>query len=249
MYAVITLIFLPAFRGLPGVSPATVLLAITFGITFIVTIVAYSKAMSLGPLGYTALFFSGGLLVPVVTGSLLWNEPVKAVQVVGFILLLLSFVLATQANDNKKSAGLAWFLFSLLTFFANGSLGALLKSHQMLVPGQEIAEFMLIAFSVALVLSLFMLALDARAHPRSRQIQTLPWWALCIALGAITAFGNQLILVLSGQVVSIILFPVVNGGVLLLTALASRIFFSESFSRRGVFGFAFGIAALIILSL
>ncbi len=249
MYAVVTLIFLPAWRGLAAVSPTTVGLAVAFGITFIVTIVAYAKAMSLGPLGYTALFFSGGLLVPVVTGSLLWQEPVKTIQVAGFILLLVSFVLANQANDNRKSTGIAWFLFSLLTFFANGSLGALLKSHQMLLPGQEIAEFMLIAFAVALVLSLTMLGWDLRRHPRTPSRHMLTWWVLCIALGAATAFGNQLILTLSGQVLSIILFPVVNGGVLMLTALASTVIFRETFSRRGLVGFAFGVVALIILSL
>ena len=51
--------------GFKELKPYTLWLGMSFGTLFVGTILCYMKAMETGPLSYSALFFSFGLVIPL----------------------------------------------------------------------------------------------------------------------------------------------------------------------------------------
>lgn len=52
-------------------------LALVFGLVYFAAFTSYSKAMSLGPMSYTSLATSLGMVLPVIAGPLAWGESIR----------------------------------------------------------------------------------------------------------------------------------------------------------------------------
>ena len=74
-------------------------------------------------------------------------------------------------------------------------------------------------------------------------------WLLMIITGVIIGAINLINLYLSGKMPSVIFFPIVNGGVIVLSGLAAILFFKEKLSVKQTIGLILGIAATCFLSL
>jgi drug/metabolite transporter (DMT)-like permease len=227
----------------------TVLMAGGFGILFLAAILLYMRAMALGPLSYTTLLFSLALLVPILFGALFWREPVRPLQAVGLVLLLLTFMLAGRSDNDDKRPNLRWLLLCLAACLGNGSLMTLSKAHQMQDPGLEIEEFLIIAFGTAALLSLLLFLLRrsrnrvSLTHLRSRRFA----W-LVLVTGLTTGTGNLIALYLTGRIPAIIQFPSMSGGIVIVTTIMGAVLYKEQPTRRSALGLLIGLAALVLLS-
>ena len=93
------------------------------------------KAMEIGPLSYTTLFFSFGLLVPIVFGLFFWNENIGILQLIGLLLLLVTFYVGNESSQNgEQKWGGKWLTFCIIAFIANGTLMVISKGHQIILP-------------------------------------------------------------------------------------------------------------------
>ena len=70
-----------------------------------------------------------------------------------------------------------------------------------------------------------------------------------IVAGIIIGAVNKINLYLSGVMVSYIFFPIVNGGVIILSSLAAITVFREKLSRNQLIGLLFGIASVLCLGI
>lgn len=232
-------------------DPFTLLLGAGFGIMYVTTVFSYTKAMESGPLSYTSLFFSAGLLLPIMFGVVFFGEKIVITQLVGIILLILSFYLGSTASgtDGKKIKPI-WIAYCLVTFIGNGSLSILSKGHQMLLPGEQIIEYLITAFATSAILSLAALIwYGAIKGQKLAHIKKLGFGGVVVGAGVTTALGNQLIVILVTRVSSVILFPLVNGGVVVSSIIASIMLFGEKLAYKGRLGVFTGVAALVLLSL
>jgi drug/metabolite transporter (DMT)-like permease len=247
-FGTVVLIFLIS-SGFPKViDPYTWSLGVSFGVVFVVTIFCYMKAMETGPMSYSSLFFSFGLLVPVVFGTFLWNEKISMTQFFGLALLLITFYLCSGASGNKlQSISSKWAIFCAIAFLGNGSLMTLAKEHQILLPGQQVGSFLIIAFGTSALLSFVLFGLSYFKKQTVAHLKKLPFVLVVLGAGVTTAFGNQLAMYLNSRVPSILQFPVINGGVVILSAVASILFFGENLTIKGKIGLGLGIAALVFL--
>ena len=118
------------------------------------------------------------------------------------------------------------------------------------MPGREVKEFLIVGFGTAALLSLLMM-LWQRYLARQRTPHLKQWRFALLVLGAgiTTAFGNQIALVLSGRLPAIVQFPVVNGGIVLLSSVLSVLAFREKLTRRTWVGLALGLVSLVLVSL
>lgn len=66
--------------------------------------------------------------------------------------------------------------------------------------------------------------------------------------GVVIGAVNIINLYISGAINSVIFFPVVNGGVIVLSGLAAIIFFREKLSVKQTIGLILGIAAICFFS-
>jgi drug/metabolite transporter (DMT)-like permease len=249
-FGIVVAIFLFLKGNFTGFDYITVILGVTFGIGFIASMLCYMKAMGMGPLSYTSLIFSFGIIVPVIVGLIFWNENVNLFQVLGLVLLLVTFYLGSgSSGSNEAGINLKWLFLCIAAFIGNGMLMVVSKWHQIFLPGEQIKEFLIIAFGTAAALS-FILFLFQRLVKKQAvgHLWRYCFYLLAIGAGVSTAFGNQLALYLNTRIPSIIQFPSVSGGTVIFSAVASGIFFRERFTKKGIAGLGIGILALLLLS-
>lgn len=229
----------------------TVILGVAFGILIIFTNLCYMKAMETGPLSFSALFFSFGLLIPIMFGVFSWGEKISLAQVTGLMLLFISFYLGSKAGkEDGHTINLRWILLCIGSFLGNGGLMTLSKQHQILLPGQETSGFLMIAFGTAALISAVTFIWCTIVKRQGIRHMMKPYLVLIILGTAGSAvLGNLFTLILATMISAVIQFPTVNGGVVVLSALASLLIFREKLSNKGIAGLCTGIAALFLVSM
>lgn len=245
-----------AWGGFGEASLYTVLLGAAFGLIIVMQSVFFMGALRLGPMSYTNVIVSFSTLITALLGALFWNERITLLQIIGIILMLLSFVFAVEKDKSAKGASIKWLLFCMLAFLLTSGIGLLQKIHQSSEHKSELNSFLIIAFVVSSLLSLSFVLFawirnKPRAHlPAKKQKGLLPLLALLIAIsGIMTAVNHKLNLYLSGMMDSAVFFPIVNGGSLILTTLAALIIFRERLSVRQWIGVGIGFLSVMLIVL
>jgi drug/metabolite transporter (DMT)-like permease len=208
----------------------TILIGITFGVFYLLTVFFYTKAMETGPLSLSTLIYMSSVLMPVLAGTIFWGEAISAVQIAGLVLMLIMFyIMVNPGQPEGGNINARWIIYCFLSFFCNGCLGVLLKFHQHLSPQKEIMEFMVIAFAASAIVSIPLYFIYKKVNKESISHLKNVKFALLAACTAIAAGGaNGIYLSIAGLMPGIVLFPTVSGSIVILsTVLSSYIIISH----------------------
>ena len=74
-----------------------------FAVSFVSAMYFYMKAMENGPLGLSFLFFSAGMLWPILFGIIVYNEPAPLHNAAGLVLLFVSFFISTRGTNLRQT--------------------------------------------------------------------------------------------------------------------------------------------------
>lgn len=234
----------------------TVVLGITFGAVTALQGITNIVALQIGPMSYTSVIISFSTLISALSGLMFFGESLGWAQIVGIVLMLISFLLAANNNGEEKKANLKWLLACLIAFAATGGIGIMQKVHQSSAHLGELNAFLIIAFiSSAILCAIFAAFLKKREKIDTCIDETVQTSKkqLCISLAVMVAGGvciavnNRFNLYLSGVMDSAVFFPIVNGGGLVLTTLAAVLLFRERLSKKQWVGLLFGIASVVFL--
>lgn len=251
MYSIlIAVIFSFSSGAFSAIDKYTIILSIPFGVLFIFTVYFFAKALETGPMSYSALLYSLSLLFPITYGVIVLDEKFSLLHLLGLILLMVTFYLAsTGKKSNKNTISLKWLIFALIAMIGNGSIGIIQKVHQMYLPGEQVSEYLMLAFIVAAVVSLILFAINTKTIKLPfKELKQKKYIFVLLGTVLSTAFGHQIILYLVGRVDAIILFPAINGLLLIFTGIASYFVFKEKLSKRSLIGFIIGVIAIIIIN-
>ena len=237
-----------------SISWFTALLGIMFGVITTLQTVFILKAYETGSFSYTSVIVSLSMLLPALSGAVLWSERIGWAQIVGIALMVGCFCLSTDCTEEKGKSSLKWLLYCLFAFLCTGVIGIMQKWHQNTVYKGETDTFLVIAFAVSVVYSTCacLLCKEKQLLPHEEN-ETVPKYryvvmlALLVVCGVGMALNNQLNLVLSGKMDSAVFFPIVNGGGLILTTLASVFIFREKLTAKHWIGLITGSVAVIFL--
>lgn len=242
-------------------------LAFLFGMVVCLQQLTLLLALSRGPLSYTTVIVSLSTLITALSGVLFWQETLKPLQFLGIALMILCLILSVkkepvkQEKETGKRALSGWLVLSLLSMALNGGVGILQKTHQSSVHREELPAFLVVAFVVSAVFSGFCcLFFTIRARRENKEPRSgenavrLPrcssrLMVIFLIAGVCVALCHCINLYLSGVVAAAVFFPIVNGGALMLTTLASLIFFRERLGVPQWLGLASGAAATLLLCL
>lgn len=246
-------------------SAFTVWLALLFGAVVCLQQLTLLLALSKGPLSYTMVIVAMSTLITALSGVFFWHEHLRAVQLVGIVLMVLCLVLSVKREPKKsgESGGrrlsAVWLLLALLAMVFNGGVGILQKTHQSSAHKAELPAFLFVAFAFCAVFSVFCyLFLTIRARGKRQEAGAeestarSPHFsrnliALFLLSGVCVALCHCINLYLSGVVAAAVFFPIVNGGALMLTTLASLLLFHERLSLTQWLGLALGAVATFLL--
>ena len=227
-------------------SAASVFWAMIFALVTIPYYMIGIKVLSMGSLAIYSMFMMlGGMLVPFSYGVLFLQERLSTGKILGTVLLTFFIILQaltqnTPAGDtSEKTAGkqkILFFTLCMAIFFLNGLSGVVVKVHQ-LEPG-AVSEASFTATSCALtaifsaVLLLFTF-LNKRQTVTADAAKTLKLKPVSIIamISIVQQSGNVLQLMAASNVPASVQFPLVSGGVIVLSALVSAFVFREKLSR------------------
>ena len=240
--------------GVPKISSFTLTLGILFGMITSVQFVFYLMAFETGPFSYTSVIVSLSTIIPALSGYFIWGESIAPIQIVGMILMLVCFALSVDFSKSDKKASGIWFLCVCLAFVTTGLIGVMQKWHQSSEYKAELDGFLIVAFASSFVFSAIgMLITTIRQKDKKEVLKlmrgditafVIPLMVVC---GVCAAMNNKLNLYLSGVMDSAIFFPVVNGGGMILSTLASLVIFKEKFNAQKWLGIAVGVIAVILI--
>lgn len=246
-------------------SAFTVWLALLFGAVVCLQQLTLLLALSKGPLSYTMVIISMSTLITALSGVLFWQEDLRPLQLVGIVLMVLCLVLSVKRESEKsgESGGrrlsAVWLLLALLAMAFNGGVGILQKTHQSSAHKAELPAFLFVAFAFCAVFSvLCYLFLTIRARGKRQEPGAEESTAhsprlsrnlivLFLLSGVCVALCHCINLYLSGVVAAAVFFPIVNGGALMLTTLASLLLFHERLFLTQWLGLALGAVATFLL--
>lgn len=254
--SVVAAIILLVISGGLKASLFTIVLAIAFGLTTAIQRVTHLQALEMGPFSYTSVIVSLSMLVPTLSGAVIWGEHIYPVQLVGIVLMVGCLILSVEFKGKQKKSSLIWLLFCGLAFMGNGAIGLMQKWHQNTSYKEELMPFLVFAFITSAAFSGIAAAISKKSpktqeisaeEPQKQKLLTTKPMIIMIICGFCIGISNILNLYLSGAMDSAVFFPIINGGGLILTTLSALVMFKEKLSTKRWIGISLGIIAVILL--
>lgn len=250
-FSAVTLVVVALVSGSLGVpSVYTLLLGIVFGMATALCAVFNMKALECGPLSYTSVIGSFAMVIPALSGLVLFGESVSVSQWIGIAVMLFSFICAVDMKNDRSGASLKWLLFCLGAFVFSGSVGVMQKIHQSSPHKDELAVFLVIAFLTSMVFSLVMTAVyrkNGAALTMLKPTKIKKFIVINIVCGIGIALINQINMYLSGVMPAIVFYPIINGAPMILTSAAGLILWKEKLSQKQWVGMIAGAIAIFLL--
>ena len=231
--SMLTVLLTAGITGAAAPSLYTLLFGVVFGVITALNVLFGMQALERGPASYTTLLITASMMIPALSGWVLFDEPFSWIKLAGMGLVLISVLLSVTRDSGERRASLRWLAVCLLAMLFTGLIGVLQKVHQSSSHSGERMYFLVVAFAVSTVYSGAAL-LIGKARSGHCRISLSPRGAVCwMAL-------------VSGRS-SIVFFPTVNGANLLLMLLALVVFFHERLDRLQWLGIAVGSAGIALL--
>lgn len=227
------------------ISVFSICMAALYAAATFIAQVSYIKAVSLGSVALSTLFYSCGFTIPTILGTVIWKETVTVLQILGFLLLLVSFFVSTNPGELYELR-MRWLIYAILSFINSGFLGLIQKVHQNSSYKDEINEFLLLAFIILSLVSFCSYKVLSKSVTE-RKLLRGKFAINAIIIGASFGFINKINTYLAGRLPGMIFFPGVNGGVIISSTVFAYILLKERLSKKQDYGLAVGILAILLI--
>lgn len=223
-------------------------ITVLLGVINAVVLYAYDafiiKASATGPYSILMTFsLSGGIIIPAIVSWVSnFKENFSFVQLFAIAIIFASVLMITKkddedANKSEHSKHRVFFLvICTLLGLANGLYGVLLNLQQEITGVSEKEEMVAVTFVGAAVISLVQLLVKEKKNTLKAFKQTKLSLTFLLLSAAVSALAiNALVIALEG-VNETVVYTFDNAGVLLLSAIASAVFFKEKLSKLNIAG-------------
>ena len=237
-------IFICNIRAFLTATSTTYFYGMLFGIVTIVAQWCYTVALGRGPTSICAMIYSFGFILPTISGPIFWNEPFGVTSFIGIAIAVLAIIASalTDKKDDKK--GMGFILPNLIAMLASGGLGLLQKIHQKSADAYNLDGFLVSAFFVATLISLFMALISKQESTEKISFKLSP-----VMAGLCFGFVSLVNTMLAGRMESTILFPTLNIGVMMACMVSGIFIFKEKPTKPQIMAFALGILSILALSI
>lgn len=241
--SVFALIFI-FFNGGFHFSLYATLFAVGLGVLFAETFVIYSKAISLAGTALATVSARLSVLIPVLFSILFFNESPNIKMIFGFVLAIVTlylFYLSLKNHGTQEGRkGKYIYLFSLLVGI--GFVDFSMKIFEQNFSIDEKGTFVFLIFFFAFLYTLIRIII--------RKIKfDVETYEIGLVLGYPNVLAIHFLLLALASLPAIVVFPIQNIGVIVLTAVAAYLIWKEEINLYGKIAIGVGIAAIILLRL
>lgn len=213
------------------------------------------KASATGPYSILMTFsLTGGIVIPAIVSWIFFGVPFSWVQLISISIIFVSVLMISKKEDeseNKdehKKHRTFFLIICTLLGLANGMYGVLLNTQQELTGVAQKEEMVAVTFIGAAVISLVQLIVKEKKNALKAFKQTKLSLVFLLLTALVSALAiNALVIALDG-IDTTLVYTFDNAGVLLLSALASAVFFKEKLSKLNIIGCIIMSIGLVCMS-
>ena len=238
------IVLIVAGRGIGQIAMYTFLLSIVYAAALVTSYQTLILAMREGPMSYTVLISTCGMIIPTLFGTFAYHESVSVLQIIGFILMPIGFYFGANPKKSEKVT-VKWAKYVFTCFFSNGMQGVLQKVLIRSDYSQQNGMFLASAFFIATVILCIIYLLQKEKTKEGKDFPKK--YATSVIVGAMDAFQHKVNIVLSGVLPSIICYPVINGGGIAGATIVSVVLFKEKMDKKQKIGFVICVLSIILM--
>lgn len=205
-------------------------------------------AMASGSMSYSVLFTYLGMVIPTFFGIVYYGQPLSVMGIIGLVLMIVTIFLGVDFKTDSQMSP-KWLLYAIGNFIMWGIVGICQQIHQNSEFAGEINGFLMYSFIImtAMYGIIFLIMPKKENHSYGYlKGKTLP---IILISGIFLGVINKINLYLSGAMESIIFFPIVNGGVIILSGIAAIAIFREKLNKKQILGIITGIISVCLLGI
>jgi drug/metabolite transporter (DMT)-like permease len=228
------------------ISVFTVLMGLLFGILTVLTTFCKLSAFSKGPMHVTNLIITTSMLIPTLSGPILFPDSEKfSIPKLIFAAILIFFIYLLAKNDGgETSVKKGWIPMMAVAFVCCGFVGVMQKIHQSSEHKGELFAFLAVAFAFSAVVAAFV----SRGNT-CREYFKKSTYGAALLCGVCTFAMHFINLKLSGEIPTQIFFPAYNGSVVIGTTLVAVLIFKEKLTARHLVGMIGAFLCLLAIAL
>lgn len=220
-------------------------LSIIIGVFFILTYKLFGLSSDKAGMAITAVASKMSVAIPVLAGFLLFRDHLSVLKIVGILLVLLSFYFIFKPEKGLK-INRQFILLPLLLLLGNGINDSMVKYTQHFYMKNDQGLFLSFIFLVALCIGVVYLFFTQFVKGKFFSYKSLLGGLI---LGSMNYWGAWFFIKSMAVYQASFLFPVVNVGIVSLSALISFIIFKENLSKANWLGILMAIIAIMLVSL
>ena len=235
------------------VTSQELLLMTLSGITTTLFVVTWILSVKRGAYLLLEVFLMLGVLVPVIGSLAMYGEPVVPLQWVGVALLVISaYLMCTYSNKEKRKMTPMSFLLLALCGLSSGATDLLQKTFVKSATDTPLSVFHFYTYTVSLLCLLPLLLLITKGSVKQAYTgmkTILRRAAGYIFVMAVCLFLNAYFKTVAAEELSAtILYPMSQGGGLILSSFMTAIFFREKITGRCMFGICVAFIGLLLIN-
>lgn len=234
----------------------TILICAMSGIASAVMVVSWLLSVRTGAYMMVEVFLLLGVIVPIVLCRIFFGEHIGLWQIIGIAVLLVAvFIMCTYNTSLKGKMSIASILLLLLCGISNGLADFSQKwfvrtYHEGSVAAFNFYTYVFAAVTLIIAYLAFRTA-DKKGEnkPRPPHKVIKPIW-IYVAVMAVCLFANSYFKTVAAQHLDAIkLYPLNQGGAVILSLLMSSILFKEKINAKCIIGIVLSFVALLMINL
>ena len=187
---------------------------------------------------YSVFMMLGGMTLPSLYGIIFLNESITAGKIVCCVLIVIALLFTVERKTANKKA----FIYYIGCFVLNGLVATVATMHQAGSEAVDGQSFLAMTNIFQMLFCLVVLAIKNRKmlKPRLKDLQFTAGGA------ASNGIANLLLLIALEHVDASVQYPLVTGGVVVFSALTTRIT-EKKITRNNIFAVIFAVLAAIFV--
>ena len=227
-------------------TPFSVIVAVCYTVIVVLQGLMSLKTLSYGNLAIYSMFMMlGGMMLPFFYGVIFLREEATPFRILGLCLMSACILLKSLGKKSEEKNGGGYLFLCFVVFFLSGMNSVVSKFHQ--TGGEAAADtasfLVLTALFTALsagtvCLFAWLRGKKAGEGPSADGVFTGRTILLAVALGASIYGGTYLNLIAALTLPASVQYPIVSGGVIVLSAVAGKLVFRDTLTRREILAIA-----------
>ncbi len=241
--SIIAFISLILFKN-PLFTFQTFFFGMFLGLLFVLSFFVFAKAIGLAGTGLATTTSRLSVVIPILLSIIIYNETPNEYHLLGIILTFITFILFyfSIRGNRKEGDGFKKYIILILVFVGIGFNDFAMKIFKNWRMSDEEPYFVFFIFTFAFFFSSMFILLK-KIKPETHTIFT------GLIMGIPNVFSTIFLLAALAILPGIIVYPLMNVGVIVATTLLAFIFWNEKPDKFGIAGLIVGIAAIVFLSI